>query len=122
MVQVLLDYGADVNSKNEYRITPLDFASQFGHRNDARVARLLIAHGADPNIPEQNGCTPLHRASMNGRIEIVRLLIEYGTNVEVKDDKGRTPLDVAWSDDVSQSRAGKQREEIVKLLLEHLAK
>jgi len=122
MVRVLLEYGVDVNTRNRGGFTPLNYASRGGHRNDARVARLLIAHGADPNIPEQNGCTPLHRASMNGRIEIVRLLIEYGTNVEVKDDKGRTPLDVAWSDDVSQSRAGKQREEIVKLLLEHLAK
>jgi len=112
MVQVLLEFGADVNSKNEYRITPLYFTLR-GHRNDARVARLLIAHGADPNTRNEYGLTPLHWASMYGRIEIVRLLIEHGANVEVKDDYGRAPLDVA---------SGKQHEEIIKLLSEHLAK
>ena len=121
MVQVLLECGVDVNSNNMFSCNPF-YPSHEGHRIDPRVAQLLIAHGADPNILGREGFTPLHRASISGRIEIVRLLIEYGTNVEVKDDKGRTPLDVAWSDDVSQSRAGKQREEIVKLLLEHLAK
>jgi Ankyrin repeats (3 copies) len=114
MVQVLLDYGVDVNAQNEYHNTPLDYASRSGHRNDARVARLLIAHGADPNSRESSrGFTPLHRASRFGRIEIVRLLIEHGANVEAKDDEGRTPLD--WA-------RGEQREEIIKLLSEHVAK
>jgi ankyrin repeat protein len=49
MVQVLLGYGVDVNVQSEDGITPLTFAS-LGHRNDPRVARLLIEHGADPNI------------------------------------------------------------------------
>ncbi|KAI0261911.1 ankyrin repeat-containing domain protein, partial [Russula aff. rugulosa BPL654] len=61
----------------------------------------------------KKGYTPLHRASICGRIEIVRLLIEHGANVEAKTDEGRTPLDVA---------RGEQREEIIKLLSEHVAK
>jgi hypothetical protein len=113
MVQILLEYGVDVNTKNCYNFTPLDFASRGGHRNDPRVARLLIAHGADPNMLGWNDFTLLHRASNYGRIEIVRLLIEHGANVKAKDDEGRTPLDVA---------SGEQREEIIRLLLEHLAK
>ncbi|KAF8488030.1 ankyrin repeat-containing domain protein, partial [Russula emetica] len=113
MVQVLLDYGADVNSKDRPGNTPLDYASRSGHCDDARVARLLIAHGADPNTRNEYGLTPLHWASMFGRIEIVRLLIEHGANVEVKDNEGRAPLDVA---------SGEQHEEIIKLLSEHLAK
>jgi ankyrin repeat protein len=47
------------------------------------------------------------------KIEIARVLIEHGANVEVKDDKGRTPLDFASEE---------QREEIMKLLLEHGAR
>jgi len=113
MVQVLLEYGVDVNAKNVYDNTPLQYASKSRFCNDPRVARLLIAHGADPNIPEMDGFTSLHGSSITGKIEIVRILIELGANVEVKDDRGRTPLDVA---------SGEQREEIVKLLLEHLAK
>jgi ankyrin repeat protein len=84
------------------------------HLNDPRAVRLLLEleHGADPNIPAQDGSTPLHRASQKGMIKIIRLLIEYGVSVEAQDDEGRTPLDVA---------SGEQREEIIKLLLEHLA-
>ena len=98
MVQVLLDYGVDVNSQNSFGYTPLDSASRDGHRNDAGVARLLIAHGADPNSRDVLGFTSLHRASDSGRIEIVRLLIEHGAKVEVKNDRGKTPLDVASGD------------------------
>jgi Ankyrin repeats (many copies)/Ankyrin repeats (3 copies) len=113
MVQVLLEYGVDVNAQNVYRNTPLAYASLDGDRNDARVARLLIAHGADPNSGDLWGSTLLHRASRFGRIEIVRLLIEHGANVEAKDIWGETPLDVA---------SGEHREEIIKLLSEHIAK
>jgi Ankyrin repeats (3 copies) len=112
MVQVLLMCGADVNFRNGFGGTPLNFASRDGHRNDPSVARLLIAHGADPNIPGSNDFAPLHYASFSGRIEIVQLLIEHGANVEVKNFFGETPLDVA---------SGEQRE-IIKLLSEHLAK
>ena len=47
------------------------------------------------------------------RIEIARLLIERGASVDVQDEQGRSPLDVA---------SGEQRDEIIKLLLEHCAK
>jgi hypothetical protein len=116
MVQVLLEYGVDVNAKNDLGCTPLFCTASSligGHRNEHRVARFLIGHGADPNTRSVEGFTSLHLASENGRIELVRLLIELGANVEVKDDEGRTPLDFA---------SDRQREEIIKLLLEHLAK
>ncbi|KAF8486727.1 hypothetical protein F5888DRAFT_1624592 [Russula emetica] len=122
MVQVLLDYGADVNSKNRGRSTPLDYASLNGHRDDARVAQLLIAHRADPKTQGVKGNTPLHYASEYGRIEIVRLLIEHGANVEVKNDYGKTPLDFASGEYAWNVASGEQREEIIKLLSEHLAK
>src|SRR5262249_34685365 len=50
---------------------------------------LLLAHGADPNLPEE-GIAPhghaLHSAVCNGHIEIVKLLLEHGAypNVEVE--------------------------------------
>jgi hypothetical protein len=114
MVRVLLDYGADVNSRSDHGndCTPLGFASE-GRFNDPKVVRLLLDHGADPNGQTWTGSTALHEAARVGRIEIVRLLIEHGASVEAKVDDGRTPLDVA---------SGEQRDEIIKLLLEHRAK
>jgi hypothetical protein len=110
MVQVLLDYGVDVNVQARAGSTPLNFV--IDHLNDHGVVRLLLGHGADPNIPTKDGSTPLYRASGRGVI-VVHPLIEYGASVEAQDDRGRTPLDVA---------SGEQREEIIKLLLEHRAK
>ena len=46
MVQVLLEFGVDVNAKNKFRFTPLEYAICGGHPYDSRVAQLLIEHGA----------------------------------------------------------------------------
>ena len=113
MIQVLLDYGLNVNTPDKLGSTPLNFALEYRSTViDPRVVRLLLDHGADPNVLGWQGKTQLHRASQSGRIEIIRLLVEHGASVEVRDDEGRTPMDVA---------SGEQREEIIKLLLEHRA-
>ena len=114
MVQVLLDYGVDVNAKSHSGNTPLNFALRHNSENvDPSVVRLLLDHGADPNLQANDGLTPLYRASEHGKVEIVRLLVERGASIEVQDSEGRTPLDVA---------SGEHRDEIIKLLLEHRAK
>jgi Ankyrin repeats (3 copies)/Ankyrin repeats (many copies) len=116
MVRVLLDYGLNVNIRDNLGSTPLNFALEYRSKNiDPRVVRFLLDHGADPNILAQlqGGNTPLHRASRSGRIEIARLLVEHGANVEVQDDRGKTPLDVATKE---------QHDEIVKFLSEHRAR
>jgi Ankyrin repeats (3 copies) len=114
MVQVLLDYGVDVNAKSDTSHTPLNYALEYGPENvDPCVVRLLFDHCADPNLQANDGLTPLYRASQHGKVEIVRLLVERGASIEVQDSAGRTPLDVA---------SGEHRDEIVKLLLEHCAK
>ena len=111
MVQVLLDYGLDVNSQSDEGSTPL-YLRSWGAFNDPdlRVIRFLIDHGADPNLRRHDGESPLHRASEHGRIEMVRLLIEGGASVDMQGERGRTPLDVASG------------ERVRKLLLEHGAK
>jgi ankyrin repeat protein len=41
MVQILLDYGVDVNTQTHFGSTPLDFALRY-HLNDPRAVRLLL--------------------------------------------------------------------------------
>src|SRR5215204_7265974 len=60
------------------------------------VAALLKA-GADVNVKEGDGITPLHFAAFNGHTAIAEQLIADGAEVDVKDCYGRTPLHLAAS-------------------------
>ena len=114
MIQVLLDYGADVNAKESTGCTPLNFTLKYHFKDlDPRVVPFLLERGSDPNVQANDGLTPLYRASVSGRIEIVHVLVEHGASVEVQDRQGKTPVDVA---------SGEHRDEIIKLLLEHRTK
>lgn len=67
-------------------------ASFKGH--DA-VVRLLLEHGANPNIQDLWGNTPLFWAAMFDRIPIVEVLVQYGADISHDSRDGSTPLHVA---------------------------
>jgi hypothetical protein len=57
MIELLLEYGADVNHQNIYGgKTSLHIAAQHGYVD---VARFLLKHGARTDIVDSNGETPL---------------------------------------------------------------
>jgi len=113
MVQVLLDYKADVNSRNESGSTPLITASWEAHPQTLHVIRVLLENGANPNVWYDDGTTPLYAASSRGGLEVVRLLLKYGAEVEPKNDKGKIPIQIA-------SENG--HHEVTKLLFDHGAR
>ena len=52
----------------------------------------LLATGAEVNIRERDGLTPLMVASLRGHSAVVQLLIQHGAGVNAQDNKGMTPL------------------------------
>ncbi|KPF62706.1 hypothetical protein IP79_12015 [Porphyrobacter sp. AAP60] len=61
-------------------------------RSDALWVRFLLQRGADPNIRNKRGMTPLQLATAMGFTEGVEALIKGGASVNVSDQTGETPL------------------------------
>ena len=91
-VRTALDNGASVHARRDADgETPLFYVAQ------PDVAQLLLEAGASVYARNDYGMTPLHDASILGRIEIVQLLLEAGADVNARDERGWTPL--TWVED-----------------------
>jgi uncharacterized protein len=90
----LLTAGADpdVRSQNEFAVMPLHSAVA-GRRHD--VVEALVAAGADVNVAQRHGYTPLLGAAENADVETYYFLLDAGADPNAKTDDGRTAADLA---------------------------
>jgi ankyrin repeat protein len=87
--------------------TLLHAASEQGH---VKVARLLLAHGADVTSRDSQHRTPLFLASQKGRLKVVQVLLEHGADAACRDSVGWTPL---------HTSSAEGHDNVVLFLLEH---
>lgn len=97
VVELLLKNGADPNTLDRGRHTPLySVANGCASPAGPAIVRTLVKAGA--NINAHAGATrstPLHMAARRGHAEIVRTLLELGADPDLRDAKRATPLERA---------------------------
>ena len=129
VARVLLEHGADVNALDYWRRTPLHIAVTSGlyemvellassargclsgeehnssalHlatvRNDARMVKLLLQHGAliDARGTQGHGggWTPLCLAARSGAVDVAKMLISAGANIHATSANNKTAYEIA---------------------------
>src|SRR6185312_15526036 len=83
-LKLLIEAGADVNSRDSRQLTPLNMACGVVKKQSNCVSILLKA-GADPNIPDESGTIPLNRACTLGPNKYVRKLLKYKADPNLAD-------------------------------------
>jgi len=56
------------------------------------ILRLLVQHGADLNVSDDEGKTPLHIACRHNNIQILHQLVSEGANCSAVDNRGRSAV------------------------------
>ena len=146
----LISRGADANLANKCGWTPLYLATD--NRNieggdypvpkpdmdHLKYIRLLLDHGADPNLRAKDntltrtiftmqwfyeaGCTPFIRAAQSSDTELMQLLLDYGADPFLVTDNADTALTAAagigWVEGVTYERSAKENVEAVRMLLD----
>ena len=84
-------YGADLNARGEYGMTPLHFAA--GLNDNSTITAALIGAGAELEARSEEGHSPLHLAArFNLNPFVIEVLLDAKTDVRARDEEGDTPL------------------------------
>ena len=155
VVKRLIRFGIDVNPKDGMNRTPLDLAVTFGRDNTAEFLRKnggkhgtinvsdavlsvagkgdvnalkhYVEAGADVNMQDVDGQTPLHyvaraKLQLNVKVrdqaikETIKFLISKNADLNIKDKEGKTPLDTAY---FTNPLVNGSLNEIIDLLRKH---
>lgn len=94
--------------------TPLHWAAPI--YNWKISVQVLLKLGADPNLQDYCGATPLHYAAANWNLERVKLMIQHGADISIRNQSGYTPLDEAKLSQQRTNRGKADAQNIVDYL------
>ncbi len=120
VVKLLLKNKANINHQDACGETLLHYLCR--HKGESKEKRdlitFLIDNGADPNMQNNDGKTPLHRSAFAQNHKTVKLLLDNGADQTIRDEKGRTPLNHAqiWDEYLFEKDTDRTVEVLVKSL------
>jgi ankyrin repeat protein len=85
---------------------------------DAATLVFLLTHGANPNIRDTYGNTPLHHIALNitkKTVDMAEILIIAGAHVDAQNELGQTPLHF-------HGKGGALYQKLARLLIKHGAR
>ena len=98
-MELLLAGHADPNARYassryspQYSGTPLLWVLHYTYNSRAEQLKLLLDHGADPDLTDQEGKTPLSRATGNRDLNSVQQLLDHHADPNKPDNQGLPPL------------------------------
>lgn len=88
------DNDADINSQDEFGQTALVRAALAGN---AVLIRSLLEQGANPNLQDYHGKSPLYYAAIYGKADadVVEAFLQKGADVNLPDEFGHSPFMIA---------------------------
>lgn len=146
----LLEQGANPNIRNEGGWSPLyiatdnrnieggDYPTRKPDMPHLDYIKLLLDHGADPNLRMQSstetrtifthqwlnedGATPFLRAAQSSDLELMELLLEHGADPNINTRDGVTPLmvasGIAWVEGITYEWSEEANAEAIRWLIE----
>ena len=97
-LKLCIDLGADINIVGyNYKLTPLHKACEY---NQLECVKVLIDSGANLNLKNSIGRTPLIVAVQNQYEVCAQLLIDSGADLNIQDQNGHTVLIFACSNNL----------------------
>jgi hypothetical protein len=109
LIELLLEYKADVRAKARDDFTALHFCAQSG---GAEGCRALVGAGAKLNAYVQKSSrTPLMIAAGKGHLEVCKVLVECGASIHLRGGNSRkqTAMDMAPSSEITDYLLGALR-------------
>lgn len=84
VVETLLGSGANVHLHGgKGGESPLHVAAAL-QKNGIECAQMLLKSGAQPNVQQTDGQTPLHIAARIGKADMIRLMLKEGVDPKIK--------------------------------------